>query len=316
MLLDEVIEAFIHSRRQGLSGAKCVATEKTIRGYRQWLDTFSAFIRDRREKVKYGDITRNDIRAYVEYVNSQSTWSAATKMSHLRILRTLFNFVEQDEECKELGLKSWLHLLPKVGKMPRKDYIPTPKDLKNLRGAWDTDSLFGLRNYIVFSLVLACGMRIGEVCWLRLEHLQLDNGFIYVPKEGKTGSRLVPVENKMVNLLKHWLRRRKSFTKADEAPWVFLSRGGVQCTPHSIQQAFRKLQPGSDKKRRITPHTLRHSFGTYYLRNGGNMERLRLLMGHTTYDTLRGYLHLAEVGTQQAKEELERVSPLKMVAGK
>ncbi len=257
-------------------------------------------------------VSSRDVRAYVEFVNSNTKWSVATRLTMLRGLKTLFLFVEQDEECQVQGLKSWARVLGTLPENPRREFMPAVKELRRVRGLFNTASAFGLRNYVVFSLILATGMRLGEICWLRLADLHLDEGFLHVPKEGKTGSRLLPLDEKMVNLFRTWLRRRASIKGAALVPWVFVGRGGVQCNRNTFGLAFRKVQP--DKRTRITAHVGRHSFGTLYLQGEGNIERLRLLMGHSSYKTLIKYLHLAQVGTDKMKDEIERVSPLKLVA--
>jgi site-specific recombinase XerD len=310
MLFEQIIQSFLYSRKHGLSGAKKPCGEKTIKDYEWQLRRFFTFL-ESKGRTRYQDILRSDIRDYIEHVNSQKDWSAATKLTTLRPIRTLCKFVEQDEECVEAGLKSFAKVLPKIPKNPRREDIPTVKDLKKLRMSWNTASLSGLRNYVVNCLILSCGARIGEICWLRLDNLQLEQEILVLPKEGKTGTRVVPLEPQVVGLLKTWLKRRDKIQGAASVPWMFLARGAKQCTPNTFGQAFRRIRGEGS---RISAHTLRHAFGTYYLRNGGNMERLRMTMGHTTYDTLKGYLHLAEVGGKEAKQELERVSPLKMLS--
>jgi integrase/recombinase XerD len=312
VLLDELLESFIHSRRNGLSGAKGKSSDQTILNYKQNLKHFTAFI-EARGKFKYEDIGRNDVRAFIEAVNTNPKWkSEASKLTVLRVLRTLFRFVEKDEECQEDELKSWAKLLPPIPRNPRRIHIPTPKELKVMRNGWDTDDAWGLRNFVATSFMLGTGQRINEVCHTKMEHLQLDNKLIYVPEEGKTGSRLVPLDDQLVKLLRMWIRKRARL-KGSASPYLFIGRGGTQCTRNTFGQAFRKLQKGSVAGKRITPHVLRHSFGTYYLRNGGGMEKLRMITGHSTYEAMKGYLHLAQVGSDEAKEELARVSPLKML---
>lgn len=313
MFLEELIEMFLASRKPQHAA---VVSRRTIENYRLFLDDFVRIMGDC-GRVTWEQITPRDFRAYIEHVNSNPTWvSPSTKLTALRSVRTLCKFVGSNLECRDEKLTDWSHLIGTVGPNERRKFIPAVKELRILRGVFNTNTIVGLRNYVVFSLIMGCGFRIGEICWLKLEHLQLEQGMIYSPPEGKTGSRLVPLDSKMTGLLKTWLKMRIKIKGANEVPWVFLGRGNRQCTRNTFGIALRKAQKGSTKGSRVTAHVLRHSFGTYYLRNGGNMERLRLIMGHTTYKTLQGYLHLAEVGSTQAKAEIEQVSPMKMLSGR
>lgn len=315
MTLIDLLQSFMHSRKHGLSGAKGRSSVQTLDNYKRFLTPFVDFMMAR-SRLKYEELTRNDVRAYVEHVNTNPRWkSESSKLTMLRPLRTLFRFIEQDEECQEEKLRSWVKLLPPIPRNPARIHIPTPKDLKAFNNEWETKTPYGFRNYAATSFMLATGQRIGEICHTRLEHLQLDNSLVYVPEEGKTGSRLVPLDSQVTKILEIWLKRRSKLKGADKSPYLFIARGGIQCTRHTFGKAFRRLQPGSKAGSRITPHTLRHSFGTYYLRNGGSMESLRMITGHKTYEAMKGYLHLAQVGSDAAKKELDRVSPLKMISG-
>lgn len=313
MHIDELYQSFLYSKEHGVHPAKRVSKPATLEMYRRFVGYFVNFVQIQRHREKYNDITRADVRAFIQHVNSRTDWSVSTKLSHLRALRALFVFVREDDECVKLKLNSWTR---EIGSIPRNEsrkFIPSVKTLKDGRDMWNIDKAFGLRNFTAYCLVLGCGMRVGEICHLRLTDLLLDQKEIHVPREGKSGSRLVPLDAKSVDLVKKWLRRRERMSGAGDSPFVFIARKGSQCSPNTFGQAFRKAQPGSERGSRVTPHTLRHAFGTYYLRNGGGLERLRIILGHSTMDTTLRYSHLAEVGSKQGKEELERVSPLNML---
>ena len=317
MILNELFDAFLYSRKNGVNGAKCKASPFTMTLYSVNLGYFFAFMQEVRGRTKYEEITRTDVQEFVEYVNNNECWkSVATKLNILRVTRTLFKFVENDEECQEQKLRSWRHILPAIQRSPRRNKIPSTKELKSLRNDWNTGNIWGFRNYVMYCYMLGTGQRLGEVVYARLDYLKLEEGMVYVPEEGKTGWRLVPVDQSLLRILKMWIKKRAKIRGADESPFLFMARGGKQLTRSAVGQAFRRIQPDRKVGERITAHVLRHSFSTYYLRNGGNMEKLRLITGHKTYDMLKEYLHLAEVGSDQAKQELERVSPLKMLDSK
>lgn len=313
MHIDELFQSFLYSKEHGVHPAKRVSKPATLEMYRRFVGYFVNFMQSKRHREKYNDITRTDVRSFIQHVNSRTDWSVSTKLSHLRALRALFVFVREDDECVKLKLNVWLR---EIGSIPRnefREFIPSVAGLKEGRQMWNIDSAFGLRNFTAYCLMLGCGLRVGELCHLRLTDLLLDQKEIHVPREGKTGARLVPLDTKSVDLIQKWLRRRGRMAGAVESPYVFLGRKGVICAPNTFGQAFRKAQPASKKGSRITPHTLRHAFGTYYIRNGGSLERVRIILGHSTMDTTLRYSHQAEVGNKQGKEELERVSPLNML---
>jgi site-specific recombinase XerD len=183
--------------------------------------------------------------------------------------------------------------------------------MREFKNSFPTNSVTGFRDFVACSLMLTNGMRIGELCNLKIDDMKLEEKTLIA--NGKTGTRLVPITIDMVRLLKVWLKRRAKFKKTASSPYVFITGKQAQMTPNTFQKSFGRRRKGNGSFSGISPHTLRHIFCTLYLRAGGNMEKLRMITGHTTYDMLKEYLHLAEIGGTQMRDELERVNPLRQV---
>jgi site-specific recombinase XerD len=315
MLFAELVTAFLYSRKHGIkeAGAKCKASAQTLENYECQLKVFVDFMENERNKSKWGSLGREDIRAFIEHVNEEPEWSKSTKLTYLRTVRTLMNFIEKDEECADRKLKSWKKELPAIGENEARKNIPTPLQLKKWRAAFNTDTIFGYRNYVAFSLVITCGIRVGELSNLKMDWLKLDNREIFV--DGKTGPRTVPITGECVRLLKGWLKRRDGLSWAKNSVYVFVGHYSERCEENGFGQVFRKMRKLNPDLVKLCPHLLRHSFGTYYIRNGGNLAKLQMVIGHANIKTTSKYLHLAEVGSEQIKEELEAVNPLKMLDG-
>lgn len=313
MLFEELVESFMYSRKYGVSGARGVARQATLDFYAWGLEHFIKFMHDTRKKSNYEEINRNDMRAFVEFTHGNPAWGVSSRSNLLRCVRALMHFVERDSECQEANLKSHASLLGIIPKNKMRETIPTLKEVKTFRDRFDTKRYYGLRNYTLFSLILGTGLRNGEVRHLKVTDIHFDQAMLHVPEEGKTGSRLVPMDSSLVGILKAWFRRRQKTVFGKTSPWLFHGRKGVQLQESAIRQIFGKLQRGSTKIERITPHSLRHVFGTHYLAKSKNMERTRLILGHKSYETTKIYLHMVGVNSDEAKTEMEDSSPLKAV---
>jgi integrase/recombinase XerD len=158
--------------------------------------------------------------------------------------------------------------------------------------------------------MLDTGIRLGEVCNLRLDHVLLEEKLIIV--DGKTGPRTVPLSIEMARLIKGWTKRRQLCKTAKDSPFLFVSKYKPEMDVNGFGQRFRKHRAKYDLPR-ISAHTFRHTFATNFLRKGGDIEKLRMMTGHTTYEQLREYLHLAKIGSKEMHKEIERVSILKEV---
>jgi site-specific recombinase XerD len=305
MTFNEVMRLFLRSRELGITRARKQATPSTIKNYQWDLRHFWEFM-ESKGKSRYEQIDRGDMLDFLAWIQAQD-WAVATRLKVLRSVRALFNFIEYDEECREDGLKAWKRYLPIITKTPRRNYIPTPIELRQFKAAFDTKQRKGHRDFVAFCVMAGTGIRLGELVSLPMENLNLVEAFMLV--SGKTGPRIIPLSSDLVRLLRAWLRRRDTFAKCN---MVFVTEEGTPCSDFTIDQSFAKMRKVF-KLSHITPHTLRHVFCTYYLKKGGNMAKLRAISGHSSYEQLKDYEHLAQIGGKEIREELERVNPLRQM---
>lgn len=310
MTLNEMIKLFLDSRKRGMSGARKKCTDNTIKIYRCNLELWQKFMSEELGVSAYTDVKRVGIIAFSEWMDNRQKkgeWSRSTVLQHLRSLKALFRWVDADEDCREAGLKGVQRWLPTIEKNPRRLDIPQLSAMKRFRNTFNTSNIWHYRDYVATCLLSTNGIRIGELCNLLISHTRLEEKTLIV--DGKTGPRVVPLTKEMIGLLKGWLKRRQGCRFAS-SPYVFVSRRGDKMQPSGFGHAFLKHRKkyGLEK---ISAHSFRHVFCTNYLKNGGQLERLRQITGHQSYDMLKDYLHLAQVGGKEAHEELERVNLLK-----
>ncbi len=303
--LEAAAKAFLDARKR--SGKRL----RTISNYACDLKYFTDWMKSEGH-THYNDFDRPDVRAFVDWVSNQSTWSEATRNMRLRSLKAFFNWVDGDEDCTEMGMRGFAKILPQLKKTPLKMWIPTAGEINRFVAGFPREQRAGLRDYTVCMLMLDTGMRVGEVRYLKMEHLKLDEKTILVPKEGKTGFRVVFITDEMVKHLRRWLHKRETFAQCDR---VFVTDTGGPMLTGTFNLTFarnRKRLGMTEPGRHITPHTFRHFFATNWIRMGGDIARLRQMTGHATLEILNGYLHLA--GDLSVGEANEKVSAMRVVA--
>lgn len=310
MILDEMVKLFIDSRKRGTTGAKKKCAPSTVKIYEDNLKTFMGFLQSETKDggvTQYKSIRRLHIVQFLDWLDKKQL-AKASKLQVLGSLRTFFKWVDLDEDCELQELKGMQKWLPAIEKKPRRLDIPALKDLRSFKNNFNTDDTWEYRDYIATCLMMDTGIRLGEVCNLRLDGVKLEEKTIIV--NGKQGMRLVPITNDMIRLFKGWLKRRVLCRYSEGSPYVFISKRGPQMDDNGFGKSFRKHRKKFDLPR-ISAHTFRHAFSTNYLRKGGDIEKLRNITGHTTYEMLKDYLHLAKLGGEEAQKELEKVSLLK-----
>jgi integrase/recombinase XerD len=311
MDFDEVMSLFTRSRRTGTVTASKPARERTIFEYEYDLNKFFGWLRENTGVRRYSDVRRNHVTDFIEHYQSLDL-KASSKNKMFRSLRALFNFTRRDDNCVRVALADFTTLLPKIPKNERKFYVPSVEVMTEFLHAFDQSNMWGLRDYVVTSLILDSGVRIGEVCELTEKHIKWDSGHVLVPEEGKSGTRVVPIDRETtLPLLRRWLHVREKFAKV---PQLFVTKWGGKCSPNTFDQAFDKMREdtglGVEKDGNLTPHTVRHFFCTHYLVNGGTLQSLQQITGHESLETLMIYVHYANQ-LSVVKEEHSRVSPLK-----
>jgi integrase/recombinase XerC len=310
MLMQEALRLFIRSREMGIrsTGARKKARPRTIEAYLWDLRHFLRFMEER--GISYWEhLKRSDIIDFLAWLDTRA-WSDSSKMKVLRSLRALFRWVERDEDCQDEQLKTFHRLLPSIQQTKPPTVLPSAKEIKSFLSGLNTRTRSGHRDYVALSLMIDAGLRSGELRFLKLHHLHFEEGCILAPREGKTGERIVPISRAVARLLRGWLRRREKFASCD---YVFLNHHGMQMGRYTLDHSFRKKWERL-KISRLTPHMARHIFCTFYLKNGGDISKLKAITGHSSYQMLDHYVHLAEMGSREMREEQERVSPLKSVS--
>ena len=204
------------------------------------------------------------------------------------------------------GIKSFFHFLiladyrkddpsellegPKIGfKLPE---VLTVEEIDNIIAAIDLSKNEGQRNRAMLETLYSCGLRVSELCGLKLSDLYFDEGFIKV--EGKGGKqRLVPISPRAIKEIKYWLldRSRLPIKKGAE-DIVFLARRGNPISRIMVFHIIKELAVQAGITKNISPHTFRHSFATHLLEGGANLRAIQCMLGHESIATTEIYTHI------------------------
>lgn len=266
MSLDMYIDNFISSRY--LLGC----SQKTIEDYSYFLGRFKKLCPD-------PDLT---VDAYNRYclLLLDSDLARSSVRSHLIHLRAFLRWcnAEYDLRLKVSDIK-----LPKAAS--RQVDILSDEEVKVLLSVYsDFYNYIHVRNMLIISLMLDSGCRMSDIVNLRYDNVK--DGYIIVVGKGNK-QRVIPFGKNVARLF----HVCNGFYRHPEG-YYFATRLGEPITINSLKLLFSKLKKKTGIKR-LHAHLLRHTFATNYLYNGGNLENLRLILGHSSIQTTQIYLHLA-----------------------
>lgn len=181
--------------------------------------------------------------------------------------------------------------LPKIGrKLPD---VLSIEEIDRMIECIDLSTNEAQRNAAILETLYSCGLRVSELIGLRFEDCYFDEGFIRVIGKGNK-ERLVPVSEKMADEIKLYVERDRSelpIKKGHEA-YVFLNRRGAQLTRVMIFTIIKNLTLAAGIKKKISPHTFRHSFATHLIEGGANLRAVQEMLGHESITTTEIYTHL------------------------
>lgn len=197
--------------------------------------------------------------------------------------KAFYNFAIEQQYIDDFSRKL---KLPKVHH--REQQILDDEEIETLFGCFgnsETDT----RNKCFIAYMLDCGLRRGELTKINIGDVDIKNKTTII--KGKGGKqRFVPMGSMSSSLLSEYIKLYRS--NAGLTSPLFIDNNGDRCSDNLIKQLFKRLKDRSGIKR-LHPHLLRHTFATYYIADGGDLETLRLILGHANIQTTQRYLHMA-----------------------
>ena len=155
------------------------------------------------------------------------------------------------------------------------------------------DTTEGLRDRSILEVLYASGIRVSEAAKLEIDDVDLDSGEARVLGKGSK-ERIAFLGSHAKAALCEYLRVRKKFVKGSDTKILFLGRWGTPITSRSIQRMVKRYSKLSGLKKKITPHTMRHTFATHLLSGGADLRTVQELLGHNSLRSTQIYTHITK----------------------
>lgn len=216
----------------------------------------------------------------------------------LSALRSFFKFLREQQLRTDNPLSS--HKTPKLGRALPKDL--SESQVEALIAAPNTETALGLRDRTMLEVLYACGLRVSELITLRLELLNLRQGYVRIVGKGNK-ERLVPLGQIALEWLGHYLNESRPQLLKSSSDYVFLTQQGGIMSRQNFWYAIKRYASQASIDFEISPHTLRHAFATHLLNHGADLRVVQMLLGHSDLSTTQIYTHVAQVRMQQLHQQ-------------
>lgn len=268
--------------------------ENTVESYMRDLAQLAHFILHGWD-VPPQQVEREMIERYLDWLYEEGR-EKSSQARQLSGIRSFFNYLLLNDEIDASPAE--LISAPKPAR--RLPDVLTTDEIDRILAAIDTSTPKGIRDVAMLELLYSCGLRVSELVSLRLGDLFFGEGYIRVVGKGDK-QRLVPISDVARERVMRYLDERQPARTSEEV--LFLNNRGKGLTRVMIFTILKEAARRADIEKRISPHTLRHSFATHLLEGGAGIRQVQELLGHENILTTEIYTHLDSEHLRSTVEE-------------
>lgn len=258
------------------------SSDNTVQSYVRDVRTFSAYLKEG-DFESFSSVAEEDIVAYLDVLQNIGR-SLATIARAVASLKAFFSYL-----CAQ-GLLSANPVCDiSVKKAERKSpEILTNKEVDLLLAQPNQKDMKGCRDRAMLELLYATGIRVSELVELNVQDVNFDLGFIRCNAKAK--ARTIPLYPVAVRCVMTYLKEvRPYITNSNSQDALFINFSGSRLSRQGFWKIIKKYTQSAHINKRITPHTLRHSFSAHMLENGADIKFIQEILGHSDIATTQMY---------------------------
>ncbi len=274
----------------------------TIDAYCKDLQKFLDFVKKGKGDVEPADVKQADVRKFIDLIN-ENGMSASSQARILSGIKSFFKYLVA-HDILETDPTAMIETPKTARKLPS---VLSPEEINMLINAIDLNSANGYRNRAMLETLYGCGLRVSELIQLRITDVNINEGYLKIKGKGDR-ERLVPIGRSVkdaITLYIHNTRENQAVNKKDENI-LFLNRRGQMLTRVMVFTIIKNLAEKTDLKKKISPHTFRHSFATHLLEGGADLRAIQEMLGHESITTTEVYTHLDK---EYLRDTIQRFHP-------
>ncbi len=261
-------------------------SKNTLDAYRRDLQKLLVFYAD--NHIDYRTVTLEQLDQFAGQLREEGI-QARSVARILSGVRSFYRFLTLEKEVEQDPTE--LLESPQIGKhLPE---VLSVEEIDSIINVIDVSKPEGVRDRAIIEVLYGCGLRISELCNLRISQLYLEDKYIRVKGKGSK-ERLVPIEGVAIDRVREWLVTRMGYkVKPSEEDYVFVSlTRGSRLSRISLFVYIKDYAERAGIKKNISPHTFRHSFATHLLEGGANLRAIQMMLGHEDISTTEIYMHI------------------------
>ena len=265
-------------------------SRKTLKTYADWSRKFQSYLKNKRPD----ELSAMDVKDYLTYLAVNCKVAASTQNQAFNALLFLYRHILKKDfgDHKDIPRAKRSNYIPVVLSRQEIDAV-----VKHLRHPYD----------LFIKLLYGCGLRLFEGVKLRVKDFNFDAGILTVRGKGNK-IRVVFLSKTAQQALAAYISQRQDMDPALFVQHIYNAAPGreIRLTPRSVQHMIKKYALLAGLTKKITPHTLRHSYATDLLSNGADVRQVQQLLGHASITTTQVYTHLTDVHLKDVHTRFHR----------
>lgn len=256
-------------------------SDRTVKTYLYCINRFLDWV-----GKDVGKISKKDVREFLEHLSEKDLSGNSMNTYHMAI-RFLFEEV--------LDKRMWIDI--KYSKVPEKmPLVLSKEEVKRL-----LEAIGNVKHRLMIELLYSAGLRVSELLDLRVCDLEIEKGYGFVRAGKGNKDRLFILSEKLRDKIKKLVTDEKLGSES----YLFNSNREGRYHVRSLQQILKKASLAAGIKKKVHPHTLRHSFATHLIENGYSVSDVQALLGHKSPETTMIYVHMASPNMINVKSPLD-----------
>ena len=261
-------------------------SDNSIYSYGYDLNKFKSYLD--KQHIDLLEVQSNDIMKFLTEEKNRKI-SSKTLAREVVAIRQFYKFL-RDEKQVDINPTDKIETPEVSRQIP--DHL-TQTEIDELFSKISEENIHELRDKCIFELLYSSGLRISEACSLKLSDIDMNSMTLTVAGKGGR-ERLVPFGEKSLAILNKYLAKsRPDILKGRPCEYLFVSKKGSYINRKSVWRLLNHYIKRTVIKKKVTPHTLRHSFATHLLENHADLRSVQELLGHIDISTTQIYTHMA-----------------------
>lgn len=277
-------------------------SENTLRAYRIDTDQFISYLKRRHlEAIPCCELTKDDVQEYVkELIASYATRTCKRKIA---CIKAFFNYLEFEDIIPINPFRKVRIKLNEPKELPKT--IQKQEISKQLRYVYSKahqartqyKMFYSTRMVACYELLIGTGLRVGELCSLQADAIDLDNLTIRILGKGRKERIVYLTSQQIVDAMRSYSQLKQTYKISSE--YFFTNLNGSRMKEETVRRIVHQVSKAVSHKK-ITPHMFRHTFATTLLEKNMDISFIQVLLGHSSIKTTQIYLHLSNATIRSA----------------